>query len=65
MTKQYEFIEPLKKMIINHCPRVSGVSESAIRTSIERWENGEPARTPWEMGVFEVCNQVKKEVQSA
>jgi hypothetical protein len=66
MNKQYELIQPLKDIIVKHVPRLDEtVTDERCYEAIERWELGEIAKNPLEAGVFEMCEQVKREVKAA
>lgn len=49
--------------IIRNIPRIDGLEqekfESAVRRAVDRWTMGESALSPWERGVWHVCEEIR------
>ena len=54
----YKFIEEIKAQIVKNCPG----AERATRDAIELWETDEKPRSPYESGVFSMCNQIQEDI---
>ena len=56
--KRREFIPGIREMIAKSIP----VAEHETNRIIDRWRDGEAARTPLEHGIFEACDTVARDL---
>ena len=49
-----EFIPAIRAIIVKGCPG----AETAIQESIDAWRDGEDPKSPWDQGVFGVCDSI-------
>ena len=58
MKARYKFIQMIRDQIVGQVPGAAEV----VNTAIDAWEAGADPVGPYESGVFEVCDQVRKNI---
>ena len=58
--ERYKFIQPIRDKIVGQVPGAAEVANAAI----DAWESGADPVGPYEAGVFEICDQVKANIQT-
>lgn len=63
-TNRMHFIPELCELIVNQLAR-QGIQASLVGMALKKWDAGELASTPIELGCFKVFAEVQEQVESA